>query len=99
MLLRQAAKPLTLMIFDVLSVDGESVTAQPYRKRRRFLEELQLDALRWRTPAVSDDGEALWQAVCEHELEGVVAKRRSGRYTSGKDGLETVLAGSDRRAP
>jgi hypothetical protein len=33
-----------------------------------------------------DDGEALWQAVCEHELEGVVAKRRSGRYLPGRGG-------------
>jgi bifunctional non-homologous end joining protein LigD len=32
------------------------------------------------------DGEALWEAVCEHGLEGVVAKRRSGRYMSGKGG-------------
>jgi ATP-dependent DNA ligase len=28
----------------------------------------------------------LWTAVREHELEGVVAKRRSGRYVSGGRG-------------
>jgi ATP-dependent DNA ligase len=38
---------------------------------------------RSRTPQAFDDGEALWAAVCEHELEGVVAKRRSGRYVPG----------------
>jgi hypothetical protein len=27
----------------------------------------------WQTPEAFDDGEALWKAVCEHELEGVVA--------------------------
>ncbi len=38
----------------------------------------------WRTPAeMFDDGEALFEAVCERELEGVVAKRRSGRYVPG----------------
>jgi ATP-dependent DNA ligase len=26
----------------------------------------------------------LWEAVCEHELEGVVAKRQSGRYLPGE---------------
>jgi hypothetical protein len=36
----------------------------------------------WRTPETFDDDEALWAAVCEHELEGV-AKRRSGRYGPG----------------
>jgi bifunctional non-homologous end joining protein LigD len=44
-------------------------------ERRRMLEELRLDA-----PETFDDGAALWHAVCEHELEGVVAKKRSGRY-------------------
>ena len=40
----------------------------------------------WRTPEAFDDGAALWEAVCEHELEGVVAKRRSGRYVPGGRG-------------
>jgi bifunctional non-homologous end joining protein LigD len=62
---RHSSIPLTFMIFDVLSIDGKCVTAQPYRERRRILEELELDAPGWRTPAVFDDGHALWQAVCE----------------------------------
>jgi ATP-dependent DNA ligase len=69
-----------------LSVEGEPVTSRPYRERRRILEGLELDAAQWRTPAAFDDGEALWAAVCEHELEGVVAKRRSGRYVPGGRG-------------
>ena len=40
----------------------------------------------WRTPQAFDDGPSLWEAVCEHELEGVVAKRRSGRYVPGDRG-------------
>jgi ATP-dependent DNA ligase len=40
----------------------------------------------WRTPQTFEDGEALWDAVSEHELEGVVAKKRSGRYVSGERG-------------
>ena len=34
----------------------------------------------------SNDGEALWQAVCEHELEGVVAKKISSPYVFGERG-------------
>jgi bifunctional non-homologous end joining protein LigD len=74
------------MVFDVLSVKGESVAAQPYRERRRILEGLQLDAAGWRTPEAFDDGEALWDAVCEHVLEGVVAKPRRSRYAPGERG-------------
>jgi bifunctional non-homologous end joining protein LigD len=81
---RHASIPLTLIIFDLLSVDGEPVVSQPYSERRRILERLELDAPGWRTPEVFDDGAALSEAVCEHELEGVVAKRRSGRYVSGE---------------
>jgi hypothetical protein len=40
---------------------------------------MRLDGPQWRTPEAFDDGEALWQAVCEHELEGLVAKRRGRR--------------------
>jgi hypothetical protein len=50
------------------------------------LEDLQLEKPHWRTPQAFDDGEALWEAVCEHELEGVVAKPRRSRYVSGERG-------------
>jgi bifunctional non-homologous end joining protein LigD len=83
---RHPSIQLTFMVFDVLSVEGESVVSRPYRERRQILEELRLDGTQWRVPEVFDDGEALWEAVCEHELEGVVAKRRSGRYLPGRTG-------------
>ena len=81
---RRSQASLTFMAFDVLSVEGRSVTALPYGKRRCILEEMQLDDPRWRTPETFEDGKALWDAVCEHALEGVVAKRRSGRYSPGE---------------
>jgi ATP-dependent DNA ligase len=34
----------------------------------------------WQTPETFDDGEALFEAVCGHGLEGVVAKRRTSLY-------------------
>jgi bifunctional non-homologous end joining protein LigD len=89
-LMRQRSTPLTFIAFDVLSVEGEPVTSQPYSERRRILEDLKLDAPQWRTPQAFDDSEALWAGVCEHELEGVVSKRRSGRYVPGGRGwIET----------
>jgi bifunctional non-homologous end joining protein LigD len=82
----KTSKPLAFIAFDVLSVDGRTVTSLAYSTRRTLLEELNLNGRHWRTPESSDDGAALWEAVCEHELEGVVAKRRSGRYVSGERG-------------
>ena len=37
-------------------------------------------------PEVSEDGEALFSAVCERELEGIVAKRIDGVYRPGERG-------------
>jgi bifunctional non-homologous end joining protein LigD len=89
-LMRHSTTPLTFMPFDVLSVEGEPVVSRPYSERRGILEGLQLNEVQWRTPEAFDDGEALWAAVCEHELEGVVAKRRSGRYVPGGRGWVKV---------
>jgi bifunctional non-homologous end joining protein LigD len=86
MLAQREGVALTYMVFDVLSVEGEDVTKEPYLIRRQILESLCLEGARWRTPVAFDDGEALWEAVCEHDLEGVVAKRRLGRYISGNRG-------------
>ena len=62
------------------------MTRLAYSERWALLEESNLNGRQWRTPQVFDDGAALWDAVCEHELEGVVAKKRSGRYLSGDRG-------------
>ena len=86
LLQRRFSIALTYVVFDVLSVQGESVASQPYRERRLILDDLQLNGAQWRTPDVFDDGEALWEAVCEHELEGVVAKLLWGRYVPGERG-------------
>jgi bifunctional non-homologous end joining protein LigD len=76
--------PLTYVIFDVLKVDGEPVSTRPYRERRAVLETLNLGRGPWYVSDTFDDGEALFAAVCEHGLEGVVAKRRGQRYRPGE---------------
>jgi ATP-dependent DNA ligase len=65
---------------DVLYVDGESAMVLPYAERRQLLEELDLVGRAWHTPAAFEDGEALYEVVCAHGLEGVVAKRLSSPY-------------------
>src|SRR4051794_36233037 len=54
-------------------------TEGPPRVRRR-----RVDDPRWPVPEAFEDGDALWRAVREHELEGVVAKRDSERYRAGE---------------
>jgi bifunctional non-homologous end joining protein LigD len=83
---RQLAKsdPVTLVLFDLLWLDGHSLMGLPYSERRKQLEELKLEGERWRTPSYqTGGGEALLAATSEQELEGIVAKRLDSRYTPG----------------
>jgi bifunctional non-homologous end joining protein LigD len=77
---------LTYVIFDLLTLEGRSLMHLPYVERRRELEALDLNDLYWQTPGTFEDGEALFEAVCGRELEGVVAKRLTGRYRPGERG-------------
>jgi bifunctional non-homologous end joining protein LigD len=86
MIMRQRCIPVTYMVFDLLSLDGQDFTGAPYSERRARLEALDLNGTHWQTPETFDDGELLFDAVCEHELEGVVAKRKGSRYRPGDRG-------------
>lgn len=72
--------PATLMVFDLLRLDGEDLTTRPLEERRALLEELPLAESRWQVPAAYDDGDMLFTATLQQGLEGVVSKRRGSRY-------------------
>ena len=72
--------PATLMVFDLLRLDGEDLTGRPLEERRALLEELPLADSRWQVPAAYDDGGMLFEATLQQGLEGVVSKRRTSRY-------------------
>jgi ATP dependent DNA ligase domain len=100
MLMRRTGIPVTYTVFDLLSHDGENLMAAPYSERRGRLEALDLNGLYWTTPETFDDGEALFEAVCEHGLEGILCKRRSGCHRPGparldQDEVKDVLALGD----
>jgi bifunctional non-homologous end joining protein LigD len=82
----RAAVPTTLIVFDVLRVEGLDAMRLPYAERRALLEALDLNGAAWRTPDVFEDGEALFEATRVLGLEGVVAKRLSDRYRPGERG-------------
>jgi ATP dependent DNA ligase domain len=78
--------PLTYVIFDVLELDCEPMITVPYWERRAALDELELGAGPWFVAETFDDGAALFAAVCDQGLEGIVAKRRGQRYRPGAPG-------------
>jgi bifunctional non-homologous end joining protein LigD len=72
--------PATLMVFDLLRLDGEDLTDRPLSERRALLEDLGLTGT-WQVPQSYDDGAMLFDATLQQGLEGVVSKRLSSRYT------------------
>jgi bifunctional non-homologous end joining protein LigD len=74
---------VTLFVVDVLAVEGLPVTSQLYAERRALLEQLDVEGPRVRLAATFEDGDALFAAVRERGLEGVVAKRDRDAYRLG----------------
>jgi bifunctional non-homologous end joining protein LigD len=75
---------VTYVVFDVLAAEGLATTSQPYADRRALLEALDLEQLGVQLIATFDDGAALFDAIVELELEGVVAKRERDPYRPGE---------------
>jgi bifunctional non-homologous end joining protein LigD len=77
--------PIVFYVFDVLEIEGDPVIDLPLVERRKLLEGL-LDR-RNKTVRLSDtfdDGQALFEAAKQQQLEGIMAKRLDSRYLPSK---------------
>jgi len=76
--------PATYVIFDLLWLDGHSLTDLPYSERRELLTALELNGSSWQTPEhLLGSGSAVLAASAEQALEGIVAKRLDSTYQPG----------------
>ena len=66
--------------FDVLVVDGEDVRALPLKERKALLAKIVRRYGMQKSEPVLGDGKAAFQAVCDLDLEGIVAKRLNDAY-------------------
>lgn len=76
--------PVTLVVFDLLRLDGAMLLDRPLRERRSSLESLALPEGCWQVPPVYDDGTLLLSVAEEQRLEGIVSKRLSSPYRPGQ---------------
>lgn len=77
--------PVQYYIFDLLKLDGELLTGQPYIKRREILESLNIETHSCRVPASHQGrGRQMLDIAKKHQLEGLIAKRNSSVYQPGK---------------
>ena len=79
-----ARAPVTFMVFDLLRLYGVDLTSRPMAERRSALERIGLGGTSVQVPPTYDDGAALQSATLEQGLEGVVSKRLSSKYSSGR---------------
>jgi bifunctional non-homologous end joining protein LigD len=76
--------PVLYVLFDVLYLDGQWTTRQPYTRRRELLESLTLSGPSWQVSAAHvGEGQAMLDAARQHRLEGIMAKRLDSLYEPG----------------
>lgn len=80
---------LTYFCFDLLHMDGRNVRELPLKQRKEMLGGV-LNGANGDLVRVSEhletDGEELFHKACELHAEGIVSKKASGRYSSGRGG-------------
>jgi len=74
--------PISVMVFDILYL-GSPLIDQPWSERWGKLQALDLPLPYVVPEPVMADGETLWEAIREQELEGMVAKKTSSPYRPG----------------
>ncbi|MHA6694347.1 ATP-dependent DNA ligase [Homoserinimonas sp. A520] len=78
------ATPVHFMVFDLLELDGEPLLSRSYDDRRAALEDAVNETDRIRVPPAFDgDSGAAMASSLGLGLEGVMAKKRDGRYRPG----------------
>lgn len=76
-------KPVLFYAFDILWLEGEDLRALPLETRKDLLKsvvaESGLDRLLY-VDHVPEKGKALYEAICERDMEGIVAKPKESPY-------------------
>jgi DNA ligase D-like protein (predicted ligase) len=77
--------PVVYCVFDVLEVDGESLTDRPLIERRNILtKSIRSSAALQPTEAWRDDSQRRFVAACRSGWEGLIAKRADAPYVAGR---------------
>ncbi|RZS86904.1 bifunctional non-homologous end joining protein LigD [Motilibacter rhizosphaerae] len=81
-----ASVPVSLLLFDALSIGGRSLLDLPYSSRRAELESLGLSGPSWDVPPAfsGGGGAAALELSRAQRLEGVLAKRLTSVYEPGR---------------
>ncbi len=84
----QAKIPLTLYLFDILFLNGESLIAKPYTERRQILAQTAGNIALTRQTVTSQpaDADSFFKEALAAGHEGLMAKKLDSPYTPGRRG-------------
>ena len=71
-------------VFDCLYLDGRAIVNEPLTRRREWLEDVIKKDSAYRVSELVEEGMALFEAVKQMGLEGIMAKQRHSTYLPGK---------------
>ncbi len=81
---------LTYVVFDLLHLEGHNLRGLPLERRKQMLQELLADPEDQDTVRFSEHlgmrGHEIFRKACELGAEGIVSKRTSAPYSSGRNG-------------
>jgi bifunctional non-homologous end joining protein LigD len=80
----RADRDHAFVVFDLLVLDGDDLRDRPWSERRALLESSVRPASPLTITPVSDDAEVMEAATRSQRFEGIVAKRASSTYQSGR---------------
>jgi len=80
----KAKYPAVCYLFDCLYLDGRAIVNEPLKRRREWLEDAIKKGSAYRLSEAVGEGTALFEAVKQMGLEGIVAKERNSTYVPGK---------------
>jgi DNA ligase D-like protein (predicted ligase) len=78
------SSPVHCYLFDCLYLDGRSLINEPLLKRKEWLKDSIRKGTLYRVSEFIEDGKGLFKAASEHQLEGIMAKKKESPYLPGK---------------
>lgn len=82
--------PVYYMVFDILFRDGRDLRSLPLSDRKAILDETLHSEKTIQVVSDFTDGEALFAAMMERSMEGIVSKRLTSSYIGGKKHREWI---------
>lgn len=76
--------PVQCYIFDCLYLNGRPLIKEPLDYRYAQVAKYMNEGAAYRISETVEDGKALFQAIREHDMEGIMAKKKTSLYYPGK---------------